>query len=173
MDYVLRASSLNITRSYFHHGTLGACYYCWWGRYDMGAPYYGAYAAAAAMASGSYISMIDLGSSDYAVYVIYDSSKKPLRAVLYNSDYYAGSGTRGSETFVLTGLTATTVRGKRLTAVSALSRVDQGQNPSFGGQYFQNVTCEIAGIETYESTSVSSGSASFVVSASEALIVYF
>ena len=34
MDYVLRAATSNIKRSYFHHGTIGLCYYCWWGRYD-------------------------------------------------------------------------------------------------------------------------------------------
>jgi hypothetical protein len=172
MDYVLRAATSNIKRSYFHHGTLGACYYCWWGRYDMGSPYYGAYAATAAMAGGAYISALDAGTTNYAVYVIYDSSKKPLRALLYNSDYYAGTGTRGTESFVLTGLTATTVKAKRLTAASALSRVDQGSNPTFGGQMFANVTCVIGGTETYESTAVSGGQATFSVKASEALLVY-
>ena len=34
MDYVLQAATSNIKRSYFHHGTIGLCYYCWWGRYD-------------------------------------------------------------------------------------------------------------------------------------------
>ena len=138
----------------------------------MGSPYYGAYAAAAAMAGGAYISALDAGTTDYAVYVIYDSSKKPLRALLYNSDYYAGTGTRGTESFVLTGLTVTTVRAKRLTAASALSRVDQGSNPTFGGQMFANVTCAIGGTETYESTAVSGGQATFSVKASEALLVY-
>jgi hypothetical protein len=138
----------------------------------MGAPYYGAYAATAAMAGGSYISALDDGTTNYAAYLIYDSAKKPLRALLYNSDYYNGSGARGTESFVLTGLTATTVKAKRLTAANALSRVDQGSNPSFGGQTFANVTCAISGTETFESTAVSGGEATFTVQASEALLLY-
>jgi hypothetical protein len=173
MDYVLRASLTNIKRSYFHHGTIGACYYCWWGRYDMGAPYWGAYAAAAAMASGSYISALDDGTTNYAIYVIYDATQKPLRVLLYNSNYYDGTGARGSENFVLEGLGSTSsVEAKRLTAASALSRVDQGSNPTFGGQVFGNGTCAISGTETFESTSVVSGTATFTVAASEALLVY-
>lgn len=172
MDYVLRAATSDIKRSYFHHGTIGECYYCWWGRYDMGSPYYGAYAATAAMAGGSYISALDSGTTNYAVYLVYDAAKKPLRALLYNSDYFNGTGTRGTESFVLTGLSATSVKAKRLTAASALSRVDQGSNPTFGGQMFANVTCAIGGTETYESTVVSGGQATFSVGASEALLVY-
>jgi hypothetical protein len=172
MDYILQAATSNIKRSYFHHGTIGACYYCWWGRYDLGSPYYGAYAATAAMAGGSYISALDDGTTNYAVYVIYDFAEKPLRALLYNSDYYNGTGTRGSESFVLTGLSAASVTAKRLTAASALSRVDQGSNPTFGGQTFANVTCAIGGTETFETTIVSDGQATFTVMASEALLVY-
>lgn len=106
MDYALRAAAANIKRTYFHHGTIGACYYCFWGRYDTGAPYYGAYVATAAMAGGSYISALDFGSTNYGGYVTYDSAKTPLRALLYNSDYYSGSGARGSVSFVLSGLGA-------------------------------------------------------------------
>jgi hypothetical protein len=172
MDYVLQAATSNIKRSYFHHGTLGACYYCWWGRYDMGSPYYGAYAATAAMAGGSYISALDTGTTNYGVYIIYDSSRAPLRALLYNSDYYSGSGTRGTESFVLTSLTASTVKSKRLTAASSLSRVDQGSNPTFGGQTFANITCGISGTEVFESATVSGGQVTFTLQASEALLVY-
>ncbi|TVY28276.1 Beta-glucuronidase [Lachnellula hyalina] len=173
MDYALRTSLANIKRTYFHHGTIGACYYCWWGRYDMGAPYYGAYAAVAALAGGSYISALDDGSTNYAVYIIYDSARKPLRALLYNSDYYAvGTGTRGSQSFVLQGLTAASVKAKRLTAAGAGSRVDQGSNPTFGGQTFANVTCAIGGTEVFESTAVVTGAATFTVAASEALLLY-
>jgi len=172
MDYVLRASLTGIKRTYFHHGTVGLCYYCWWGRYSMGAPYYGAYAAVAAMAGGASISALDLGNSNYATYVIFDADKRPLRAVLYNSDYYSGTGTRGSSSFVLRGLEAGSVKAKRLTAPNALSRVDTGSVLSFGGQTFANVTCEIGGHEVFESTTVVGGSATFTVAASEALLVY-
>lgn len=173
MDYVLRASLANIKRTYFHHGTVGLCYYCWWGRYSMGAPYYGAYAATAAMAGGSYMSALDTGSTEYAVYIIYDSARKPLRALLYNSDYYSGSGSRGSQNFVLGGLSGATVKSKRLTAANAESRVDRGSSPTFGGQTFADETCTIGGKETFEEKSVASGSATFTVAASEALLVYF
>lgn len=172
MDYVLRASLANIKRTYFHHGTVGLCYYCFWGRYSMGAPYYGAYAAVSAMAGGSYITALDTGTTTYAVYIIFDAANKPLRALLYNSDYYSGSGTRGSQSFVLKGLTATTVKAKRLTAPNALSRVDQGSNPTFGGQTFANVTCTVGGTETFETASVVSGGSIYTVAASEALLVY-
>ncbi|RDL31075.1 Glycoside hydrolase family 79 protein [Venustampulla echinocandica] len=173
MDYVLRASLTNIKRTYFHHGTVGLCYYCWWGRYSMGAPYFGAYTATAAMAGGSYMSALDTGSTAYAVYIIYDSARKPLRALLYNSDYYSGSGSRSSQNFVLGGLSGATVKAKRLTAASATSRVDQGSSPTFGGQTFADASCNIGGKETFEDKSVASGSATFTVAASEALLVYF
>jgi hypothetical protein len=138
----------------------------------MGSPYYGAYAATAAMAGGSYISALDAGTTGYAAYVIYDSSKNPLRALLYNSDYYGGTTTRGSEIFTLSGLTLSTIKAKRLTAATSNSRVDQGSNPTFGGQTFANGTCVVGGTETYERTNVSSGVASFTVLASEALVLY-
>ncbi|KFY93270.1 hypothetical protein V500_03803 [Pseudogymnoascus sp. VKM F-4518 (FW-2643)] len=90
----------------------------------MGSPYYGAYTATAAMAGGSYISVLDAGTTNYAAYIIYDSSKKPLQALLYNSDYYSGTGTRGSKVFTLSGLTLSTIKAKRLTAANSNSRVD-------------------------------------------------
>lgn len=172
MDYVLQASLSNIKRAYFHHGTLGACYYCFWGRYTTAAPYYGAYTATAALAGGSYISELDAGSTAYAVYVIYNAEKEPLKVLLYNSDYYDGSGTRGSESFVLTGLSNSVVKAKRLTAPNSNSRVDEGGNPSFGGQTFANGTCVVQGTESFEDTNVSGGQAVFTVAASEALLVY-
>lgn len=171
-DVSLRAASASISRLYFHHGTIGACQYCWWGRYDMGAPYYGAIFATAAMAGGARITAIDSGSGAYAVYAIYSSAGKPMRVALYNSDYYAGSGTRGSQSFVLTGLTSTIVTAKRLTAASALSRVDQGSNPTWGGQSYASGTCVATGSATLETTTVSSGKATFTLAASEALLVY-
>lgn len=172
MDYALRAAAANIKRIYFHHGTIGACYYCFWGRYDTGAPYYGAYVATATMAGGSYISALDSGSSNYGAYVVYSSAKAPLKVLLYNSDYYSGSGTRGSVSFVLAGLGSGTLKSKRLTAASASSRVDEGSNPTFGGQTFANGTCAVQGTETFESTNVSGGQATFTVAASEALLLY-
>jgi hypothetical protein len=172
LDYTLRASLLNIKRTYFHHGTIGACYYCFWGRGTMGSPYYGAYAATAAMAGGASISALDNGSSNAAGYVVFDRQGNPMRALLYNSDFYDGSGSRGNVTVLLEGLGGERVRGKRLTAKSADERADQGGKMSFGGQRFENGTCGIVGDEVWESVDVLSGVGTFVVGASEALLVY-
>lgn len=171
MDYVVRAATSNIKRTYFHHGTIGACYYCFWGQYTTGAPYYGAYTATAALAGGSSISALDDGSSNYGAYVIYDEAGTPLRALLYNSDYYS-SGTRGSQSFTLAGLGDGALNAKRLTAASADSRVDEGESPTFGGQTFGNATCEVTGTETFEEATISDGQVTYVLAASEALVVY-
>ncbi|KAI9741047.1 MAG: hypothetical protein M1834_002758 [Cirrosporium novae-zelandiae] len=146
--------------------------YCWWGKYDMGAPFYGAYFVASALAGADKVVQLDDGATDYAVYAVYESGS-PLRAVLYNSEYYT-SGTRSSTTFSLSNLgsSQSSVKAKRLTAPYATSRVDRGGNPSFGGQTFANVTCAIQGTETFETTTVTSGVATFTVGASEALLVY-
>ncbi|OTA98332.1 glycoside hydrolase family 79 protein [Hypoxylon sp. CI-4A] len=171
MDYVLRASYSNISRTYFHHGTVGNCQYCFWGRYSMGAPYYGAYAANALLAKAAYITALDDGSTNYAAYVSFDSEGAPLRALLYNSDYFSGSGSRSSQSFVLQGLAGSSLKAKRLTAESAMARVDQGGKVTFGGQTFTDGECKIAGTESIESLTVSNGQTTVSLSASEALLV--
>jgi hypothetical protein len=173
MDYVVYATYKNISRTYFHHGTVGNCQYCFWGRYSMGAPYYGATAATAFLAKGAYLTQLDDGSSAYGGYVTYDADRNPLRALLYNSNYFSGSGSRSSHQFVLTGLAGSSVRTKRLTAPSAESRVDRGASITFGNQYYGNGTCVVDGQETFEVANVSSGQATFTLQASEALVVYF
>lgn len=112
----------------------------------MGAPYYGAIFATAAMAGGAHIAAIDSGSGAYAVYAIYSSAGKPMRVAI--------------------------VTAKRLTAASALSRVDQGSSPTWGGQSYASGTCVATGSATLETTTVSSGKATFTLAASEALLVY-
>ncbi|KAK0611804.1 glycoside hydrolase family 79 protein [Immersiella caudata] len=171
MDYILRATISNISRIYFHQGTVGNCQYCSWGRYSMGSPYYGQYIATAFMAGAKHIAALDAGTTNYAAYVTFDAAGAPLRVLLYNSNYYTG-GTRSSESFTLTGLTAATVKAKRLTASSATARADQGGDISFGGQTFTDVTCKIAGSERYETATVSGGQVTFAVKATEALLVY-
>lgn len=115
---------------------------------------------------------LDPGNTSYATYIIYDSAKKPLRALLYNSAYYSGTGTRANASFTLSGLPSAGVKAKRLTAASALSRQDQGSIPTFGGQSFTDGTCVVNGVETFESFAVSGGAATFSLAASEALLVY-
>lgn len=172
MDYSLRATYSNMSRTYFHHGTVGNCQYCFWGRYSMGAPYYGATAAVALLAGASHLTALDAGNTNYAAYATFDSDGAPLRVLLYNSDYYAGSGTRSSTSFTLSGLTASSVKAKRITAGSAMSRQDQGDIPTFGGQSFTDGTCAITGTETYETADVSGGQATFTLKATEVLLVY-
>ncbi|KAE8154588.1 hypothetical protein BDV25DRAFT_171800 [Aspergillus avenaceus] len=170
LDYVMQTILLGTEALYFHQGTIGNCPYCWWGRYNMGAPYYGAYFATMALANADHIAPLDDQTTPYAAYAIYKNGS-PVRVLLYNSDYFA-EGTRSSQTFTLTGLTSSTVTAKRLTAPYATSRVDRGQDPTVAGQSFANGTCTIQGEEVVESSSVSSGEASFTVGASEALLVY-
>lgn len=136
----------------------------------MGAPYYGAYFAAMALANAEYVVPLDSMASQYAGYAIYKGGNA-IRVLLYNSDYYE-SGTRSSQTFSLSGLTSKAVTAKRLTAASATSRQDQGNKPTFGGQTFQDGTCLIQGTAVTETTVVNEGKALFTVAASEALLVY-
>lgn len=138
----------------------------------MGAPYYGAYTATAFLAGAASITALDDGNSNYAAYVTFDSAGAPLRALLYNSDYYSGSGTRSAQSFELRGLTGGSVRAKRLVGDSAVARVDQGGKVTFGGQTFTNGDCIISGGETFETLTVSGGQATASLKASEALLVY-
>lgn len=177
MDYILQATAANISRVYFHHGTVGNCQYCFWGRYSMGAPYYGATAATALLAGARTIAALDNGAGNYAGYASFDASGKPLRVLLYNSDYYTGSGSRSGQAFTLTGLAGgseggSVLRAKRLTARSSLSRADRGDDITFGGQYWVNGTCVVGGEERFETARVENGQATFEVKAAEALLVY-
>ncbi|KNG88144.1 hypothetical protein ANOM_003351 [Aspergillus nomiae NRRL 13137] len=170
LDYVMQTLLLGTQALYFHQGTIGNCPYCWWGRYNMGAPYYGAYFATMALANADQIAPLDDQTTPYAAYAIYQDGA-PSRILLYNSDYYT-NGTRPSQSFTLNGLTSSSVTAKRLTAPYSTSRVDQGQVPTVAGQTFANGTCVIQGDEVIETNTVSSGSATFTVGASEALLIY-
>ncbi|KAK2032535.1 glycoside hydrolase family 79 protein [Colletotrichum zoysiae] len=173
MDYSVRSAVSNVSRNYFHQGTIGNSPYSFFGSSVIGTPYIGAYVATAFMAGAEHIAALDNGTSAFAAYVTFDALGAPLRALLYNSNYYTGSGNRSSESLVLTGgFTTTSVRSKRLTAASALARQDRGGSSLFGEQYFKNGTCEMGGTETFETTPVSGGQAVFNVAASEALLVY-
>lgn len=136
----------------------------------MGAPYYGAYFATLALAGADQIAPLDDGTTNYAAYGIYKGGV-PTKVLLYNSDYYA-SGIRSSQVYNLTGLNVSQLSFKRLTAPYATSRQDQGGNPTVGGQTFANGTCVLQGDAKVETTTVSSGAASFTVAASEALLIY-
>lgn len=123
------------------------------------------------MAGASYISSLDDGSSKYAGCVMYGSDRTMMKIILLNTDYYAGNTTRLRETFVVNGIKGMKVRTRRFTARSVLSRVDEGEVPSFGGQYFDKDTCELIGRVVTEDTGVEKGTGSFSVAASEALLI--
>ncbi|KAJ5712399.1 beta-glucuronidase [Penicillium malachiteum] len=170
LDYVMQSLLMGTKALYFHQGTIGDCQYCWWGRYDMGSPYFGAYFATMALAGADQIAELDDQTTSFAAYAIYKDNT-PTKALLYNSEYYA-SGTRTYQVFTLSGLSGSTVTAKRLTAAYATSRVDEGESPTVAGQKFENGTCTLTGEATVETVTVSSGSAQFSVGASEALLVY-
>ena len=185
LDYVMQTVLMGTDALYFHQGTIGNCkqfiylfkdlsnppgQYCWWGRYDMGSPYYGAYFATMALANADKIAPLDSQDSAYAAYAIYKSGA-PVKVLLYNSDYYT-TGTRPTQAYTLSGISGSSVIAKRLTAPYATSRVDQGQNPTVAGQTFANGTCTIQGTEVVEKATVSAGKATFTVGASEALLVF-
>ena len=168
MDYILLATATNISRIYFHQGTVGNCQYCFFGRYSMGAPYYGAYAATAFMAGMKYIAPLDNGSNNFA------ADGNVARLLLYNSNYYE-SGSRSREGFTLTGLPVgdgVRVRFKRLTAKGATARQDKGDEITFGGQRFTDGTCVVSGSERFEEVVVQGGRATIEVQATEAVVVY-
>ncbi|KAJ5557381.1 beta-glucuronidase [Penicillium frequentans] len=169
LDYVMQTLIMGTKSLYFHQGTIGNCQYCWWGRYDMGSPYFGAYFATMALANADQVAPLDSGDTAFAAYAIYKSGA-PVRVLLYNSEYYT-SGTRSTQAFILSGLTSSTVTAKRLTASYATSRVDEGDSPTVAGQYFGNGNCTLMGDEVTETTTVSSGKATFTVGASEALLI--
>ncbi len=174
---------------YFHQGTIGNCkeqfpvrldgtaltmvvagQYCWWGRYNMGNPYYGAYFVSMVLANADSVAPLDDMSTNYGAYAIYKGGK-PIRVLLTNSDYYE-SGTRSRQTFTITGLSSTSVKATRLTGASATGRQDRGGGATIGGRSFQDATCGMQGSEQVEQAETSDGSATFTLAASEALLVY-
>jgi hypothetical protein len=172
-DVSLRAVSEGVRRLYFHHGTVGNCQYCWWGRYSMGSPYYGAVFASAALGYGSFILPLDNGTDSYAAYATYSDQGRLMKVAIINTVTYNSTGIqRDGVVMMLCGLDEGTRSARRLTAKSALSRVDQGENPAWGGQSYANGTCKPTGTESLEVVEVSSGCARVQVGDSEAVLVY-
>ncbi|KAH8087289.1 hypothetical protein HD553DRAFT_340451 [Filobasidium floriforme] len=169
VDYVLQSVRAGSKRLYFHQGTIGNCQYCWWGRYSMGNPYYGAVLATRALAGISQVTQLDDGTSDYAAYGLYAGTTL-ARVLLINTQYYT-SGTRPTQAFTLTNLPGSTGSGIRLTAASSTARADQGSPATVGRVSYQDGTCAASGSFQTEATAISGGSATFTVAASEALLV--
>ena len=183
VDYSLQALSLGTRRLLFHQGTIGDCAYCWWGENITYAPFYGAYFAAEALSGGTYVSMVDSGIGDIGVYAIWTDVTSIGKVLVYNSDYYEGDDgtTRSNQTVTLslssnnsTSAIGGDVKLLRMTAPSATSEVEEGENPSIGGMQFSNDTCAASngGVMIYESLAVADNEVNVTVGASEAVIVY-
>ncbi|KAI5118607.1 hypothetical protein M0805_008038 [Coniferiporia weirii] len=175
MDYVLQGALAGVERLYFHQGTIGDCAYCFWGTDSVFAPYYGAVFVSDFLGSSSATRfvMIDSGSSALGAYAVFSgSSTTPARVLLYNSNYFSGSGTRSTASITLSGLSSNikVVSVKRLTAPNATSLA--GDGVTIGGSGTFNGACAAAGTQTLEVASVSSGKAEVTVNESEAVIVY-
>ncbi|KAL0581236.1 hypothetical protein V5O48_000824 [Marasmius crinis-equi] len=175
VDYVLQGALNGIERLYFHQGTIGNCQYCWWGRFTTGAPFYGTYFLNTFLGKdGSKLSALDDGTSAVATYVVYNSSGKPVRVLIYNSNYFDGSGTRSTTSVSFTGGGLPSSGSKtatRLTAPNAASRVDQGAAVTIGGGLTFDGNCNPVGSIAKETASVSGSTLTVSVKASEALII--
>lgn len=118
--------------------------------------------------------MLDSGNSAIGVYAAFagSSSTTPTRILLYNSAYFAGSGTRSSVSIRLTGLGegVTAVQTLRLTAPSAPALATEGVTIGGGGSF--GATCSVDGTQMKDTVEVSGGVMTVVVQASEAVIVY-
>lgn len=114
--------------------------------------------------------MLDDGTSATGVYAVFNASNMPVRLLVINTDYYGGTDTRATSTVSLSGLSAPSgvKQAKRMTAPSATST----SGVTIGGSTSFTNTCMRSGSQATESVSVSGGTMSVSVSASEALIVF-
>ncbi|KAJ8523517.1 hypothetical protein ONZ45_g96 [Pleurotus djamor] len=176
IDYSLQAALNGVERQYFHQGTIGNCQYCWWGRFTTGAPFYGvAFVSEFLGTDGVKLAMLDDGTGPVAVYTVYGSNGNPLRALIYNSNFFDGTGTRANTNVSLSGafLPSTGSRSlKRFTAPDATSRVDRGASVTIGGGGTFDSACRNAGTQVKEGVSINGGTITLTVKASEAVILY-
>lgn len=173
LDYVMRSvsTSVGVKRLYFHHGATDEMNYVWWTEEGVRSPYYGGYVAAEAVAGATCVVPLDMGNDEFAGYAVFDGGCEVKRVVLVNTEFYSGNGTRGVEEFILQGVERRAFTARRVTAESALSRQDEGENPKFGGQSFSNETCGLVGQPLVEAGEIKDESVRFMLRASEALVV--
>ncbi|KAH9820532.1 family 79 glycoside hydrolase [Melampsora americana] len=175
LDYIIQSLLAGIQSLYFHHGTLGNSQYSFWGRYSIGAPYYGAYFAALALNGIDGISQLDDGKGPYGAYLLTRHSK-PVRILLYNSRYrLEGSKPKVTMNVDLSGLKLSNQAFPvlRLQARSSESRSDQGdKTPNISGLQFSSKDCaKIPGPQTNETAIHKDGTLKIAVTDSEAVIV--
>lgn len=185
VDYTLQALVLGSRQLLFHQGTIGNCAYCWWGSNVTYAPFYGAYFVTEALSGGAkYVEMLDDGEGDVGIYATWKDVNVLDKVLIYNSQYYDSNATttaRPSQNVTLkvagSGQGQQSLKALRLTAQSATSMVESGQNPSIGGLMFANATCAKEGQLNYEKVPITDDGqqqqGTVTVAASEALLVYF
>jgi hypothetical protein len=114
-------------------------FFNWWSDNQVEAPFYGGFVSALALDGGDQIVAGDDGKSNYAQYVIF-SKGKPVKAVLINTDYYSGEGTRSKTSFTMTGLRDKQIEAVRFTAASSEvttqpGNTTTGPHPTIGGTF--------------------------------------
>lgn len=173
VDYVLQGALNGVDRLYFHQGTISDCAYCFWGQSSIFSPYYGAaFVSEFLGTNGAKVAMLDNGTSAIGVYAVFNASNSPVRLLVINTNYYSGTGTPATSAVTLSGFGTTNGTdlklAKRMTAPSATatSGVTIGGSTSFTG------TCARSGAQAMESVTVSGGTMSVSVRASEGLIVF-
>lgn len=126
--------------------TCAAAYFNWWSDDQVNAPFYGGYMAALALAGGDQVIASDAGNDSYAQYVVYKDNK-PWKAVLINTEFYSGNGTRTTSSFTLSGLSPTDgIRALRMTAASSLvttsrNATNRSFGPTIGGMSMKSCLC--------------------------------
>lgn len=146
------------------------------GRFTVGAPYYGAAFVSQFLGTdGAKLIALDNGTGAVATYAVFNSAGAAVRLLVYNSAYFDGTGTRSSTSVSFTGGSLPTTGTKsaiRLTAPNATSRVDEGAAVTIGGAGEFSSTCTNTGTQSTEAVTVSGGTITVTVNASEALIVF-
>ncbi|KAI9162699.1 hypothetical protein HJFPF1_04290 [Paramyrothecium foliicola] len=177
LDKTLRSVSIGIKRLYYHQGTINqVAFFNWRSNTQIELPFYGSYMAALALDNGDQVVASDEGTDSCAQYIIY-RKRKPCKVLLIYTDYYSGQGERTKITFTLTGLSSPKTKGLRMTAPSSevtatSAKNNKAQAVTIGGQAFSDTTCNLVNKRVLETARVQHGEASFVLAASEALLLY-
>ena len=118
--------------------------------------------------------MLDNGTTPLGVYAVYNAQGEPIRALIYNSQYFDGTGQRPNTTVTLSGLQQSLRRSKllRLSASAATARTDNSTSIAIGGRGTFTSDCTPKGAQKSETVHVSDGQANITVSASEAVIAF-
>lgn len=117
--------------------------------------------------------MLDDGTGSTGIYAVYGAAGEPLRALVYNSVTYDGTGTRTSTTVSFTSpVFEGVVMAKRMTAQNATAIIGEGGVVTIGGGMSFDTSCAVVGAQTLEVVPVAGGVFEVTVAASEALIVY-